>query len=409
MNVKSRWFLEASGFLFDGGKMSLFEEKNRVFLGPKSRIDGSFEYLDRSGRSEARRVREFIETWLERYPIEHRTEMEIRLRDRNDRNFASASFELILFACVSSLGYSVQVHPRLPNGNNKRPDFLVRRAGGEDFYLEAVLASEFDAAEIAARRRTNVVLEALEGINSPNFFIGIIAKGNPDTPPPTKKLKRDIQDWLKSLDPDSAKLSHDENGTHDLPTYSWEHNGWSITFKAIPKRPEARGKHQRVIGFQFDGARGVNSWEPIRDAIKQKGSRYGELDKPLLVAVNSDSISVDEIDEMQALFGEEEFIFQTNGPGSEPIIRRKPNGAWHGPKGAQFKRVSGAWLFHSLNCWNPASRAPTLYFNPWANKPLPNQLTALKHARSEDIKMIWKEGIILGDILGLSANWPGDG
>ncbi len=42
----------------------LFEEKERKFLGPKSRSELEFDYLDRSGTQEAKKVREFLEKSL---------------------------------------------------------------------------------------------------------------------------------------------------------------------------------------------------------------------------------------------------------------------------------------------------------------------------------------------------------
>ena len=41
----------------------------------------------------------------------------------------SATFELILFALLKSLGCSVVVHPDLPNGSTNHPDFLTVTPG----------------------------------------------------------------------------------------------------------------------------------------------------------------------------------------------------------------------------------------------------------------------------------------
>jgi hypothetical protein len=87
-------------------------------------------------------------------------------------------------------------------------------------------------------------------------------------------------------------------------------------------------------------------------------------------------------------------------------MRRKPNGAWHGPNGPQYTRVSGSWLFGNLNVWNILSRANTLYFNPWGTRPIPEVFSLLNRARPEGEKMRWTDGKSLGQILGLSAEWP---
>jgi len=384
----------------------LFEEKDRAYQGPKTYIESDFEYLDRSGRKEAQRVREFLDEWIGCFPENEANELISRITSRDKRAFDSAIFEIVLFAIIASLGGHLDVHPELENGSEKRPDFLVRMPNGEQFYLEAVLASEFSEAEKAAERRKNVVLEAIEKLDSPNFFVGINAEGNPDTPPSSKALRRDLTGWLANLDPDLVAREVEENGHDKVPTMAWEHDGWLVEFEAIPIKPERRGKGQRVIGMHFGGARWVNEWEPIRDAIRSKGGRYGEFAKPFIVAVNVDAVSLDRIDEMQALFGQEEYVFNRTNPNGHPEMRRAPNGAWFGPKGPQYTRVSGAWIFGGVNPWNIVTRKNTLYFNPWAQLPNPASLQIVNHAMAKNEKIEWVEGEMLSTVLRLSEDWP---
>jgi hypothetical protein len=164
------------------------------------------------------------------------------------------------------------------------------------------LASEHSEADISARKRTDVVLNAIEKIDSPNFFLGVNAEGHPHKPPSGKRLGSKLEQWLSSLDPDAIAQQVEQQGSDAIPKMEWEDEGWKIVFDAISKKPKKRGKGQRVIGSLFGGARFVDSWTSIRDAIKAKGNRYGELDRALIVAVNVDAIHVDRIDEMQGLF-----------------------------------------------------------------------------------------------------------
>lgn len=386
--------------------MAVFDEaKVRISVAPKSHTQGDFEYLNTSARDEAGRVRAFIEAWVERYPSEHRAELQQRLRDEDDRHFTAACFELIVFACMSSAGCVVEVHPELPNGSPRKPDFLVRTTDGDGFYLECVLASEFNPFEVGSSKRKAVVLEAIESIDSPDFLIGILAEGDPLSPPSSKRLRAALEAWIKSLNYDEVFSQIERNET-EHPSMEWEHDGWWIKFEAIPKAPDRRGKSRRVIGAHAAGARWVNSWAPIRDAVRGKGTRYGELDKPMLVAVNLESLSIDDIDETQALFGEETFVVSSTIQGGAPVMRRRPNGAWWGPKGPQLTRVSGAWIFDSMNCWNLASRRPTIYFNPWAARPLPHALKRFRNAVGIEGKLIWSEGRPFHESIGLGSDWP---
>lgn len=311
----------------------LFKEKSRTYSGPKTYGERDFDFLDRSGRTEAENVRAFLNSWIERFPEEEQKELVSRIQSRDSKAFESATFEIILYAILTTLGCSIEVHPNLDNGSERHPDFLVSFGEGEQFYVEAVLASEHSDAELAAERRKNVVLDSIERLESPNFFLGINAEGNPETPPSGKALRRVLSTWLATLDPDEVANALDEDGVDGVPKMQWHHDGWEIEFEAIPIKPEKRGNGQRIIGMLSGEGRFINGWEPIRDALSSKGNRYGELSKPLIVAVNVEAFSLDKIDEMQALFGQEEYVFSRESREAQPAMRRAANGLWNGPHG----------------------------------------------------------------------------
>lgn len=384
----------------------LFEEKSRTYTGPKTYGERDFDFLDRSGRKEAENVRQFLNYWIERFPEEEQKELISRIQSRDSKAYESATFEIILYAILTNLGGSIEIHPDLENGSEKHPDFLVSFGDGDQFYVEAVLASEHSETELAAEKRKNVVLDSINRLESPNFFLGINAEGNPETPPSGKALRRELSAWLATLDPDAVAEAVEAHGFGSIPKMEWRHDGWEIEFEAIPIMPGKRGNGQRVIGMLSGGARFINGWEPIRDALRSKGNRYGELSKPLVVAVNVEAFSLDKIDEMQALFGQEEYVFRRESPEAQPTMRRAPNGVWNGPQGPQYTRISGAWLFGGITPWNIATRKNTVYFNPWAKLAVPEEMRRLNHASTNGTKMEWIDGDPLAEILGLESTWP---
>ena len=161
----------------------LFLEKKRHYEGPQTYMEEDFEYLDRSSRPEAEKVRSFLNTWIARFPLAEAKELISRIQSQDRSAFESATFEIILFSLIRSLGWSAEIHPNTDNESGKKPDFLVTIDEGKYFYLEAVLASEFNEAKMAADKRKNVVLDALSKLECSNFFLGINAEGDPTTPP----------------------------------------------------------------------------------------------------------------------------------------------------------------------------------------------------------------------------------
>lgn len=190
----------------------LFDNKERTSQDSKSYIEDDWGYLDRSGRVEAKRVRDFLNMWVSEYPDTDRAELIARITSGDNRHFQSAIFQLVLFALLRSLGCTITVHPVLPNGSAARPDFLIVTPQGESIYLEAVLASEYSEADAAARKRTSAVLNSIEKIESPNFFLGIKADGNPERPPGSKNLRNELERWLGTLDPDIVANDVTVNG-----------------------------------------------------------------------------------------------------------------------------------------------------------------------------------------------------
>jgi len=386
----------------------LFTVKDRTSLEPKSHVETAWEFYDRSAWPEIERARAFLDNAIANYPEHERAELIARFSSNNDQHFRSATFEVILFTVFCALGCKIDAHPELPSGNRSRPDFLVVTPDGHSLYVEAVFASERRAKDAAAEKRTNVVLQSLEKVDSPNFFLGFHSEGDPDHPPNGRKLRRAVEEWLVTLDPDQVTAELDLFGAYRIPEMQWKSGDWTVSIEAHVKKPDRRGKGQSTVGIISTGAGWRNVSEPIRDAICEKGNKYGELQYPLMIAVNVDTPVLEQIDEMQALFGQEQVVFGSDDPEEEPRLTYAPNGAWNGPNGPQYTRISGAWLFHDLSLTNMTRRKQTVYFHPNAQRPLPNFFRIFPHAGTEGAKMIWQDGVSFIDVLGLHPNWPHD-
>ncbi|MFH2134715.1 MAG: hypothetical protein ABII81_05985 [Pseudomonadota bacterium] len=384
----------------------LFDNVVRTDIKPKWNLEGSFDFLNRSARPEISRVREFVESCCEKYPTSEIDELIARIRSGDENHFKSATFELLLYEALSRIGFELEPHPQLENGVMARPDFLVSSPDGGQFYLEAVLASEIKEVNQGGEAIKGAVMDVLTSAHHHDFMIDVTSKGYPTTQPSGKKLAVEILKWLDSLDPENIQQAIELEGLDAVEFFKWEHEEWSLTIRPIPLKPDRRGKSKSLIGAFMGGAGYINAWTPIRDAVKYKGSKYGQLGLPFLIAVNVDSYALDPIDEMQALFGQEKYIISVGQPEHEPEMQREPNGAWYGPTGPQYKRVSGAWLFNDLTPYTVASRRSTIYVNPWASKSLPESLLVMPHAKSDGEIMEWIGGKSFREIYGLHEGWP---
>lgn len=384
----------------------LFSEYSRSNDAPKSERETSFEFLDRSSRREIARVRDLITQSMVEYPTSEVDELVARIQSRDDVAFRSATFELLLHEALRRLGHLLRPHPELPNGAPTRPDFLVEDHDGNAFYLEAVLATTRDGTSRACEAMKSTTRDALAQVPHNSFRVDFDSEGDPTTQPSSRDLIRRTHEWLDSLDPDALLQLIAERGFETVPEFVWKHEEWTITLRPIPIRKEKRGSARALVGAFGEGGRIIDDWTPLRDAVRKKGRKYGELDKPLVVAVNARSFNLDPIDELQALFGQEQYVEYVDRPDLGGHLIRVPNGAWVGHSGPQSLRVSGAWFFNDLTPYTVAERRSTIYVNPWSYHDVPQSLLRLPHARVVDGRVQRSDGLALRDIFNLSKSWP---
>lgn len=358
----------------------LFDEINQDYKGPALYADPIFYYLNRSARLEFKRIRNLLEKWFRHFPSEAQTDLRGRFRSKDDRQSLGAFFELYLHEILSKSGFSVEIHPTVGN-RATHPDFRLLKDGKPLFYLEATLAALSDT-DTSAKARENRVYDTLNKMKSPNFFIGVKVHEAQTTNPPGAKMRSFLEYELSNLDPDVIAKQFKQGGLEALPHWDGEYDGWQITFFAIPKKLEARGKHDvRPIGLIRPDVCVPTPHIGIRKSIQDKATKYGELDLPYIVAINViDEFESDDsdIDISNALFGEEQFtvIFR----GNELIDQRpwrKSNGAWYGPEGAQNRRVSATLVTVNLSPRNMTKVTPSLWHNPWANPALASDIWPL--------------------------------
>jgi hypothetical protein len=308
-----------------------------------------------------------LERWFSAYPDEHKPDLRARYRSGRQSDHLSAFFELYLHQLLCRLGNQVQVHPDVAHSSS-RPDFLARTACGESFYLEAILAHAPSVEAEATEKRVAEVYDCLNRMDSPNFFLAMNLRGSPASPPKAARLRRELEHWLASLDPDHiAELYRADEGS--VPRLPWNHDGWRIEFKPIPKSPGGRGKPGiRPLGTFAPEGRLMNTREEIRRAIKTKVKKYGRLQIPLVIAINFLD-HCDHIDILDALFGDEQTIVHFSQDGE--VAGQSPTRASNGMFAPQRnRRVSAVAVAADVSPWTMGSVTPELVHHPWAYVPI---------------------------------------
>lgn len=387
--------------------VKVFSDIVRTDSSPAEHNEGTAKFLDRAAGPFWDQIRELIEDWFTRLDPEAQADVRGRLRDRDDRQFNGAFFELYLNEALLRMGYKVTCHPTL-EGSNRRPDFLAEKDGNR-VYIEARAASSSNIA-VGNAARVNTVYESLDKLDSPNFFLWIDIDEQGPQPLGARPLRKQLEKWLAELDSTQVNMNDLDGDVEKLPTYTYSNTGWDITFRAIPKPPASRGKPGlRPLGvFSRGKATLVNDDEDIRGALKDKGTAYGDLGAAFVVAVRSDSLTLDEHDVLNALYGTEMMEIYTHPDGTHTSgSARKPDGYWHRGDHWAHTGVSAVLVVKNLHYAYMASQKHTIWHHPQPDVPAPEFPMWRRSDVDETGHMVFTEpDATQGTWFGLPDPWP---
>lgn len=357
--------------------MPLFDDFVRTDDTPAKYAESSFPFLNRSSRDESRDIRDKIDSWYSRYPDSGKTELYGRFRDKNEYNFQSAFFELLLHELLIRLQCQVSINPAFGH-TARRPDFRVRSAQGDEFILEATIAMDLTKEEMGAEARKNEVYDAINRLDSPNFFIGIDIEGSPQSPPSARRMRDFLSARLRELNPDHLAQALERGGLDALPKWRYEDSGWILTFSPIPKSAEARNTPGlRPIGVQMTEVKTVNPEIAIRNGVLEKADAYGDLQIPYVVAVNGlgEFVRVESV--YDALFGDlAVVVHHREGEVIQTSPTRTKNGVWNSHGGPCFPNLSGVLYLNKATPWKIDKENFIFIHNPWTARPYNSILTA---------------------------------
>lgn len=361
----------------------LFTPRTRVDASPAKHGESTFAFLDRVAGPVWEQCRDLISDWFSEYPSRDRHALRARLRSPDDRVFASAFWELYIHETYRRDGWAIEIEPRVPASDN-RPDFLVANER-ERYYIEA--RCTFAEVDRAAAGRLQSVYAALDTIDSGAFHLAVTPVRIGVSSPATRALRRSLEGWLSGLDPDATdfRLSRDDPSI----MFEWVHQDWKLVFRPIPRRAAVRHlRAERPLGaFIPDEATFLDDAALFRDALLDKGSKYGELQHPLVLAINVGSVFHDDRDTIRAFYGTVGWRLDVHNPDSEPVPVITEPGFW-GPPGQPMRtHIAGVLVAEGLHYGRVARYSPVFWQHPEAAQsvePLPAWGTA--SPGSEDIE-----------------------
>jgi hypothetical protein len=302
----------------------------------------------------------------------------------------------------------VEIHPELI-GVPTHPDFRITLSGGDIFYLEAVSVGQKPAV-IAEDSRLKDVHRVIDQMQVTDFLLGVETFRIGPRPLGTKKLRKRLQAWLSGLDPAVVALGAQNTqliGFERLPSFMWDDDGWKLVFQALPLKAEARGVPRHALGMMGPGeAQVVDNVTGLTRVLEHKYGRYGALDAPLVIAVQSNTlIPTKDYEVEEALYG------RSNRRPTDPQLLETElfaDGFWRTRPGWRRDDYPQVITVYGLAPWWVTSRTPRLWSTVEAGVNGPDQPSWLARVNL-GAEAIPEDGADLAAHFGLDAShWAGD-
>ena len=385
---------------------TLFTNPQPTRLGFRRHAETDFDYMNSHADVPVVAARTLIEGWYGHYPVAHREDLARRFRNKNPNQHSGAFWELYLHELFFRMGYCIEVHSAIA-GSDARPDFLLLKDGQPVAVVEARLAGVETDEETSAKRRKAELHDALDRVNSPNFFLQIDEVRTASRRPSFRRLTRNVEAWLTTLAPDIPMELFQFERRKSMQ-FEWDESGWFLRLLVIPKSVGHRGKPGRAVGTSGIETKWLDTRGELRRAVADKARKYGDVELPFIIAINHIGVSCDRTDWTDALFGTSAVnIWFTDDAVHHQEPFRKNDGLWLLDGKARRTNVSaiiGGW---AINPWSMGAHRLEVYSHFAPERPFDFQGNLSCWVLSEVTGQLEEQaGRTSAEILGIPHNWP---
>ena len=241
------------------------------------------------------------------------------------------------------------------------------------------------------------VIDALDEIDSPDYFLHIETRGTLDRTPRKRDIQRPFQELIEATDYEEALvLARIPGYMFDvMPTKTIQLGNWTLTGSLMPVSPAHRPKIGRFVGGYPSLDATITTLSTPRHRLAEKARIYRDVDN-LIIALR---FSPWEIPMDQLLFGLPEL--ETSPYGRSGVAHAIPQrqsdyhctGFWLDKTGFIHETVIGVVAFHTLHLHCVDKTTAVFYPNPYVPKPLPAWATSITHADYSDGRLNIVQGL----------------
>jgi hypothetical protein len=361
--------------------MNLFDVGDRSYRGWRDSFEPSYSFLNRSALPRFAKPCEVLEGWFQDYPTHNQEKLSKDFRSSIDQQHLGAFFELYCYSLLHHQGFDVSVEQIIDPTKRNPIDFLVQQDSKPLFCMESTVALDSNA-KITNQKKIHELQEKLNSLSSPYFQVSFEVESESSANLPIAQIRTELRHWLDTLDPESVRASWEARDYEAIPSWTWEQDGWRITFSPIPKPEGGVGTHDELIQYQLIEFQWANPRNALIKTLESKAKKYGNPNFPYIIAVDilaASAIHRDKRFILEVFLGKEILLIdpqtgESRGVTRSPLIQGRSadeDGLWFGrPARPRNKQVSAVLLVDELMPWSIAKWTPLLWHNPWAQYPL---------------------------------------
>ena len=284
--------------------------------GPTTDHETTLDFLARGGRPEAVAIRQWMEKWFQRYPVDHREELKNRLQSQDVGQFMGAYFELQVFAMLRLLDCDLDVHPSFV-GTGGTVDFRVTH-GEDSFYVEATVCGIDRGMLHSNANEEDAVRKIREVIEHPHSDVWLDAEGKLRNTLGKDPLASPIRKLLDSCSAEDVRGLEDGFSWHRPRTLIQE-GDWRLEVSlSSPIASDGKGQ---VRGPSRGGC--VDGSSPVAEALSKKvkdWTKKGLEREVFVIAINNCHSEYWWGDERSAIYAKSDSIADQDAF-SEPLSR----------------------------------------------------------------------------------------
>lgn len=240
-----------------------------------------------------------IEDWFQTLPEDAKPDILGRLESISSSQHFGAYYELVIYRFFKSIGYSVTIHPKLPEGE---PDLLVTGKNLAKPIIIEVATVFDDPSWQKEEQKFSLILEQLDKIE--HYFFVMVSVYSEHIPGRVdyKKLKQFVSGWMDSFDP---KITHTTQETR------YQADGLNLNLTLLPKKTLEKAP---IVGSYMLPARFIGG-KQIRSVLEKKINKYKsakQLKVPFVIALHLTDRPVGEKGLLRELFGKDKVTIKRN-------------------------------------------------------------------------------------------------